>query len=121
MRHERFQPWPRHPCPVVLPGSFRGAVRRAFAESPAQATLRSRPILKDDDPVEAAGELEIVCRDQGGKAGTADQIEKCLQHTCPGRVVEVAARLVAEQDLGVVGERAQRASGSPTSSRFFRG
>ena len=47
-------------------------------------------------------------RDQGGKAGAADQIEKCLQHTLAGRVVEVAGRLVAEQDLGVIGERTTR-------------
>src|SRR6516165_7321650 len=46
-------------------------------------------ILEDDDAVEAAGEV----KERG-------------EHALAGRVIEIAGRLVAEQDLGVVGERA---------------
>ena len=55
--------------------------------------------------VEAAGEIEVVGRDQGGEAGVADEVEKGVQDAFAGRVVEVAGRLVAEQDPRVVGER----------------
>ena len=44
-------------------------------------------------------------RDQGGEAGVADEIEEGVQDALAGHVIEVAGRLVAEQDPGVVGER----------------
>ena len=44
--------------------------------------------------------------DQRGEAGVADDLEQGAHHAVAGRVVEVAGRLVGQQDLGVVGERA---------------
>jgi hypothetical protein len=64
------------------------------------------PVCQSDDAVEAAGEIEVVGRDQGGEAGMADELEEGVQYALAGRVVEVASRLVAEQDLGAIGERA---------------
>ena len=63
-------------------------------------------MLEGDDAIEAAGEIEIVGRDQCRETGTADQVEECLQHAFAGRLIEIAGWFVAEQDLGVVGERA---------------
>jgi len=62
-------------------------------------------VFEGDDMVEAAGEIEIVGRDQGGEAGMADELEEGVQDALAGRVVEIAGRLVAEQDPRVVGER----------------
>ena len=63
-------------------------------------------ILEDDDAVEAVGEVEIVGRDQPGETAVADEVKERGEHALAGRVIEIAGRLVAEQDLGVVGERA---------------
>ena len=63
------------------------------------------PVFEGDDAVEAAGEIEVVRRDQCGEPGMTDEIEEGVEHAFAGRVVEVAARLVAEKDLRVVGER----------------
>jgi hypothetical protein len=63
------------------------------------------PVFECDDAVEAAGEIEVVGGDQCGEARVADEIEEGVQDTLAGRVVEVAGRLVAEQDPGIVGER----------------
>src|SRR5882757_1747056 len=62
-------------------------------------------VFEGDDAVEAAGEIEVVRRDQGGEAGMTDEIEEGVEDAVAGRVIEVAGRLVAEQDPGIVGER----------------
>jgi hypothetical protein len=59
------------------------------------AHLRERRCGRD------GGEIEVVGRDQGREAGMADEVEECVQHPVAGRLVEVAGRLVAEQDLGI--------------------
>ena len=80
------------------PCGFTGVVRlrgawwtRRIADSSNHA---QPPILEGDDPVQAAGEIEIVRRDQGGKAGTADQIEGvCLGHFRRSRCIPSASSL----------------------------
>jgi len=64
------------------------------------------PVCQSDNAVEAAGEIEIVGRDQGREAGIANEVEESPQHTLAGGVIEVAGRLVTEQNFGLVGERA---------------
>src|SRR5437660_11461667 len=63
------------------------------------------PVFECDDAVEAAGEIEVVRRDQCGEPGMTDEIEEGAEDAVAGRVIQVAGRLVAEQDPGVVGER----------------
>src|SRR6516165_6354547 len=77
----------------------------AFFVSTSAERLQS-PILERHDAVEAVGEFEVVGSDQRGQAGMAHQVQQCAQHIVAGRVVEVAGRLVGQQDPGVVGERA---------------
>src|SRR6202022_2238911 len=62
-------------------------------------------VFERDNAVETAGEIEIVGGDQRGEAGVTGELEECVQYALAGRVIEVAGRLVAEQDPGVVGER----------------
>jgi hypothetical protein len=84
------------------------------------------PVCQSDDAIEAAGEIEIVGRDQGREAGIADEVEEAPQHTRAGGVIEVAGRLVAEQNFGVVGEggrwpaRAARPTRSSNPAAFSR-
>ena len=56
-------------------------------------------VFECDDAVEAAGEIEVVRRDQGGEAGVADEIEEGAEDTVAGRVIEIAGRLVPGQNL----------------------
>jgi hypothetical protein len=63
-------------------------------------------VFEGDDAVEAMGEFEIVGRNEGGKALGADDLDQDRHDVRPGGVVEIAGRLVGEEDLGVVGERA---------------
>src|ERR1051325_9717459 len=63
-------------------------------------------VVQRDDAVEAAGEVEVVGRDQRGKATGADDSEQRLDHSFGGRVVEIAGRLVGQPDLRIVGEGA---------------
>src|ERR1700687_5936501 len=62
-------------------------------------------ILERDDAVEAMGEFEIVGRDQRGEALSADDLDEDRHDAGCGGVVEIAGRLVGEEDLRIVGER----------------
>ena len=65
------------------------------------------PVFERDDAVEAAGEIEIMGGDQRGEAGARGRCSIRVAMT-PSAVcvVEIAGRLVGEQHLRVVGERA---------------
>ena len=60
--------------------------------------------IECNDPVEAAREIEVMCRNQRREPIIADEVQKRVEYAFAGRVIEIAGRLVAEQDLGVVGE-----------------
>src|SRR5215472_5226091 len=92
--------------PRQLAGTRRTALRNAPWPNHCSHDAPQLPVLEGDDAVEPAGEIEIVGRDQGREAGAADQVDECLQHAFASSVIEIAGWLVAEQDLGVVGERA---------------
>src|SRR5205814_8083097 len=79
--------------------------RRRFFDSNSTDRLQP-PVFEADDAVEAAGELQVVGGDQSGQAGMAYEVEQCAHHAVAGRVVEVAGRLVGQQDAGIVGESA---------------
>ena len=46
-------------------------------------------------------------RDQRGEAGATDEIEQHRRHFIGGAVIEIAGRLVAQEQLRPVGERAE--------------
>src|SRR6516225_11155132 len=89
--------------------SHRASTRFAFARArriAASSEHTQPPVCECHDAVEAAGQIEIVSRDQSRETGVADEVEERVQHALARRVIEVAGRLVAEQNLGVVGKRA---------------
>ena len=80
--------------PRGLTGVVRGRGASCIRRIAGSSNPPQPPILEDNDPVEAAGELEIVCRDQGGEAGTADQIDgACLGHFRLSRCIPSASFL----------------------------
>jgi hypothetical protein len=64
------------------------------------------PLIESNDAVEAASEIEIVGGDERGETGAANEVEERIEHALAGRVIEVARWLVAEQEVGVIGEGA---------------
>src|SRR5437588_7421042 len=56
-------------------------------------------ILERDDAVEAARQFEIVGRDQRGESAGADDPDQHLRDAGRSGVVEIAGRLVGQQDL----------------------
>src|ERR1700682_494698 len=62
-------------------------------------------VFERDNAIETTGEIEIVGCDQCGEAVMTAELQEGVQDALAGRVIEVAGRLVAEQDPGVVGER----------------
>ena len=63
-------------------------------------------VLQRDDSVEAAGQFEIMGGDQGGEALRTDDLDQRIHDARRGGVVEIAGRLVGQQDVGVVRQRA---------------
>jgi hypothetical protein len=49
------------------------------------------PVFECDDAVEAAGEIEVVRRDQCREPGMADESEEGAQNALAGRLVEVGS------------------------------
>src|SRR5439155_4393424 len=62
-----------------------GSEARRIADS---SDVPQSPVFERDKPVEAAGEIEIMRRDQCGEPGMADEIEERVEHAVAGRVVE---------------------------------
>ena len=111
--------------------------RRFFAGS----AERCEPaVFERDDAVEAAGEVEVVGGDQRREPAARGRSRSASSITpSRGGVIEIAGRLVGQQDLRVVGQRAddrdalllaageprramvERAAPSPTRSSSCRG
>jgi hypothetical protein len=62
--------------------------------------------MEAQDAVHLGGDPLIVGRDQRGTAFAAHQIEEFAEHDIGGGFVEVAGRLVGEDQRWLVGERA---------------
>src|SRR5437667_223293 len=56
-------------------------------------TLPEHPVFQGDDAVEAAGELEIVGRDQRREALGPNDLDQCAHDAGRGGVIEIAGRL----------------------------
>jgi hypothetical protein len=63
-------------------------------------------VLEREDPVHVAGQFHVVGRDQGGGALVADHVVQGLEHSLGGGGIEVAGRLVGQQQAGLVGQGA---------------
>src|ERR1700722_17887618 len=95
------------------PSPFRAAMRtlnRSTRKRECRRDLRESAfdevtVLEADDAVEAACEVEVVRRDEGGKPGLADDLDENLHHVLGSMLVEIAGRLVAEQDPRLVRQR----------------
>src|SRR5947208_5038305 len=68
----------------------------------ARLNLPEHPVFEGDDAVEAAGEFEIVGRDQRRKTLGADNPDQRVHDAGRGRVIEIAGRLVGQQDLRII-------------------
>src|SRR6266566_3425772 len=63
-------------------------------------------VLQRDDAVEAAGEFEVVGGDQRRETLRAYDLDQRVHDAGGGGVVEIAGRLVGQQNVGIVGQRA---------------
>ena len=68
--------------------------------------LHHLPVADRHAAVHAGGEVQVVGGDQGGEAGRLDQRGEGPEHVVGGLGVEIAGRLVGEQDARAVGDRA---------------
>ena len=64
-------------------------------------------VLERHAAVHAAGELHVVGRDQRGEAGGAHELRQRVEHVVGGARVEIAGRLVGQQDARRIGDRAR--------------
>ena len=76
---------------------FRPSGRRRPAASPC-----STPFSQAQDAVHAPGELEVVRGDQRRHAGVLDQLEQLAEHERRRLRIEVAGRLVGQQEPGAL-------------------
>src|SRR5690348_1981974 len=73
----------------------------AFARLPDRLQLS---ILEGNDAVETPREVEVVGGNQCRETAVADEVEESCQNPLARRVVEIAGRLVGQQDAGIVGQ-----------------
>src|SRR5476649_259746 len=69
------------------------------------STRDQLPRLQGDDAVHPPCQVEIMRREQGGEAGVADDVEEDRRNLVSGVLIEIASRLVAQQDARLVGKR----------------
>ena len=72
-------------------------------------------------PIHAAGEFHVVGRDEGREAGGADELRQRVEHMARGVRVEIAGRLVGEQDARGIGDRAGDRDALLLAAGQFRG
>ena len=75
-------------------------------ENPDDAAHAISPALEIDLAVERGGEPRAVGHHQEAAAGSRDQIARQRQHVVGGRLVEIAGRLVGEQQQRLYRQRA---------------
>ncbi len=97
----------KKPCAHCAP---RMAAKAASRSKPptrgrALAAASTRPAAQAQPAVHARGELGVVRRDQRRHAGVAHEAEQHVEHPAGGLRVEVAGRLVGEQQPRPVGQR----------------
>ena len=81
----------------------------------------SMPIFQAQNAVHAGRQLQVVGGDERGNAGGADEMHQRVEHM-RGRVrVEVAGRLVGQDEARVVGERAGNGGALLLAARQLRG
>jgi hypothetical protein len=64
------------------------------------------PVRQENDPVGVAGRARVVGDDDDGLTEPADRVAQDPQHLAARAGVEVAGRLVGEDDVGPAGQRA---------------
>ena len=85
--------------------SFR--LRPAGASHDPSRHFHDPALLQRDPPVHAAGKLQVVGGDDRGEARGAHELRERLKDVLGGARVEIAGRLVGEQDARRVGDRAR--------------
>ncbi len=98
----------RRGCPLPTPHSplaIRHRVRRR--ERPALGQLHDLAVPDRHAAVHLRGEVHVVGRDQGCETRGADDRDQGLEHVACGVRVEVAGRLVGEQQPRRVRDRAR--------------
>src|SRR5512138_2849739 len=87
-------------------------LRAAQASAPAAvwgepgSTLDDAAVLQAQDAVHALGQFKVVGGDDGGEAVVAHEVQELREDAVGSVGVEVAGRLVGQQDRGIVGEAA---------------
>ena len=69
--------------------------------------LDDLPVPKRHAAVHARGDVHVVGRDDDGEPGGAHQLGQRVEHVLGGARVEIAGRLVGQQDARRVGDRAR--------------
>ena len=90
----------------LVPANTRSFTR--FRRNRGVAHKNQRfPTADGDAAIHLRGDVEIVGGDDGGKPGRAHQLPERAEHVIGGVDVEIAGRLVGEQDARRVGDRAR--------------
>src|SRR5712671_6319015 len=111
---------PLHQLPALFFPHSPPRGKRAAGRSIGLIDGPESAILQRHDAVEAACEFEVVGGDQRGETGAANEVEQRIHNALAGRVIEIAGGLIAEQDLGVIGERADDRDALLLASRKAR-
>ena len=69
--------------------------------------LHHPPVVQRHAAVHARGELHVVGGDHGGEARGAHELRQRLEHVLGGARIEIAGRLVGQQDARRIGDRAR--------------
>ena len=103
-------------CGAAVTSALSECSRRlGSAQAEAPATSGARPqrhlddlaVLQRDAAVHARRELHVVGGDQRREAGGAHQLRQRVEHMVGGARVEIAGRLVGQQDARRIGDRAR--------------
>ena len=85
-----------------------GVCRSCFAcREQRSRQFDDQPVADRHAAVHARGDLHVVGGDHHGQAGRADQLRERVEHVVGGVRVEIAGRLVGQQEARRIGDRAR--------------
>ncbi len=96
--------WARQPARGASPSNPDGSGR--FLRHVGEFVLDQLAVFQPQHAVHALGQFVVVRGDDGDDAGLADELQELLEDALGGLGVEIAGRLVGEQDQRGVGDGA---------------